>query len=337
MGGRDREVFLTDPKGWRVLMEFLSDCLVLLVGAVGADGGLAIASFHMPESFVNSQGPIRSGPIVAVAGDGVVLDGGTFNGPPVVGTGWDEALVDEDGTEDDGPCGGARGAVTPNNKVPEGVVDGGVEVPDGAVDSDGAPDEVVNSLDEGGAGGAGGRVTVEAVDRAGDEADDKPGVGEGAEDEAGATNNVPVVLCVGPVVLVGPFVVLRSVVVVDEEETTGDGTGAWVAVNAGDWDGSRTKDWARAKPPFVEGETAGNGPITVDEEGAVAVVDVVLVARRCRKFWCVWTGSCRKLKTVPIIKLPMSVNTPHQEGRIRLEELSGELLLMKLQGVKVEL
>jgi hypothetical protein len=38
---------LTDPKEWRVLKEFLSDCLVVLVVAVGA-GDLAVASFHIP-------------------------------------------------------------------------------------------------------------------------------------------------------------------------------------------------------------------------------------------------------------------------------------------------
>jgi hypothetical protein len=108
VGGRDRdEVRLTDPKEWRVLIK-VSDCLLFVMVLAVDAGGLAIASFHMPESFVDSQGPIRSGPIFV---DAVVVVPVFVGGPAgpflEVGT-TDEArrtrcvvgLVEDGGAED---------------------------------------------------------------------------------------------------------------------------------------------------------------------------------------------------------------------------------------------
>jgi hypothetical protein len=91
---------LADPKEWRVLIEFVVDCLLLGVGAVGAGGGLSIASFHIPGVVGGSpvfgpQGSIKSVPI---------SDGRT-----------DEALAggDSGGVRvDNPPDGGGTGGIT---------------------------------------------------------------------------------------------------------------------------------------------------------------------------------------------------------------------------------
>jgi hypothetical protein len=41
------------------------------------------------------------------------------------------------------------------------------------------------------------------------------------------------------------------------------------------------------------------------------------------------------METAPIIKLPISVHTPHKELRFCLEDLPGEELLLMLEGQQV--
>jgi hypothetical protein len=51
---------------------------------------------------------------------------------------------------------------------------------------------------------------------------------------------------------------------------------------------------------------------------------------RCRKYCCVWRGSCFALKITPITKLRISADTPHEEGRICLEGWTRKWLPLEL-------
>jgi hypothetical protein len=63
---------LTGPKEWRVLMEFLPDCWLLVV-AVGAGDFAVITSFHIPVGGAVSIGLSSSGDLAADKASFVVL------------------------------------------------------------------------------------------------------------------------------------------------------------------------------------------------------------------------------------------------------------------------
>jgi hypothetical protein len=102
---------------------------------------------------------------------------------------------------------------------------------------------------------------------------------------------------------------------------TGDGTGAGVGSAGADEDGG------------AGGRCVVSRARAGDRSDGMAVVNGALCESRDvepRKKVRVWTERWWRMETAPIIKPLISVDTPHNEGRICLEELSGEWLPLAL-------